>query len=84
MHATSRAAAHKIKDSGVLVGDRRRQAWLASSGEIAALHNAAGATSTKDAPPIEIETIVEVAVDTNDLFFETTRESDGETSNSSI
>jgi hypothetical protein len=40
-------------------------------------HNSAGATRAEDAPLTEIDAIVEVEVDIDDLFFETTRESDG-------
>lgn len=75
-HATSASVAQAIEQSGVLAGDQSGQAWLASSREIATLHHAAGATTTQAAETTDISAVVKVAVDADDLFFETTRGSD--------
>jgi hypothetical protein len=75
-HATSSAAASSIQSSGVLLGGDYGQAWLGSTNEIAALHHAGGATPTASGETRAIEAIVEVAVAVDDLYFETTRDSD--------
>jgi hypothetical protein len=75
-HATTAEHANAIKASSRLTGDDTGRAWLASSDEIAALHHGGGAASIPDAPARTVESLVEVEVDVDDLFYETTREGD--------
>lgn len=75
-HATTAEHANAIEASGRLTGDNTGRAWLASSDEIVALHHRGGAASTPDAPARTVERLVEVEVDVDDLFYETTREGD--------
>jgi hypothetical protein len=75
-HATTTQGAKAVAASGVLVGDDTGHAWLASSDEIAALHNGGGAASTPDAPARTVEAVVEIEVDVDVLFHETTRGSE--------
>jgi hypothetical protein len=44
--------------------------------EIAALHHGGGATATASSQALAIEAIVEVGVAVDDLYYETTRDSD--------
>jgi hypothetical protein len=75
-HATSRQAADSISAAGRLTGDASGQAWLASNEAIAALHHAAGASTTPSASPTNVQAIVVVEVSTDDIYFETTRPAD--------
>jgi len=56
-HATTAGDAEAIKSSGRPKGDGLGQAWLASTADIAALHNAGGACRRrwKTDPPSPVE-----------------------------
>src|SRR4051794_36293758 len=74
-HATDATAAASVRASQRLLGGLNGQAWLASRPEIAELQNGAGASFTADAPARDIETVVEIEVDADQLYFEETRSS---------
>jgi hypothetical protein len=58
------------------LGGEHGQAWLGSTDEIAALHHGGGATATASGQALAIEALMEVEVAVDDLYFETTRDSD--------
>ena len=75
-HATNSQAAAEIRESGLMQGDANGQAWLASSEEIASLEHAAGATKSVDGGESEIDSLLEVAVVAEQLYWEETRSAD--------